>query len=200
MASVLDAILRPSKMATPAPAMVSKYKVGELEEDVTASATPDCSKARPSEIRPTEKISESLSEKLSLSIPKAVSTGDLEFIIRHTSGKQLSQRQIAEAQHYARELKYPQGSRVYEGDQENDFLYYLPNSKEIDVSREMMDNIGYPKLELGLSLMPKDHLADNLAYNSLKVCAHYFSQSFGTHFKYIFLVLINISFVIRVLF
>jgi hypothetical protein len=33
-----------------------------------------------------------------------------------------------------------------------------------------MDNMGYPKLELGLSLMPKDHLADCLAYNSLNVC------------------------------
>ncbi|KAL5661474.1 hypothetical protein ACJX0J_028599, partial [Zea mays] len=32
------------------------------------------------------------------------------------------------AQHYAKELKYPQGSLVYEGDKENDFLYYLPDS------------------------------------------------------------------------
>jgi hypothetical protein len=37
-----------------------------------------------------------------------------------------------------------------------------------------MDNMGYPKLELGLSAMPKDQLADCLAYNSLKVCAFYF--------------------------
>jgi hypothetical protein len=36
--------------------------------------------------------------------------------------------------------------------------------------REMMDNIGYLKLELGLSAMMKDQLADSLAYNSLKVC------------------------------
>jgi hypothetical protein len=33
----------------------------------------------------------------------------------------------------------------------------------------MMDNIGYPKLECGLSAMPKDQLADCLTYNSLKV-------------------------------
>jgi hypothetical protein len=45
----------------------------------------------------------------------------------------------------------------------------------------MMDNMGYQKLELGLSLMPKDHLADSLAYNSLKVCAYYFSRFFGNH-------------------
>jgi hypothetical protein len=75
---------------------------------------------------------------------------------------------------------------VYEGDEENDFLYYLPDSKEIDVFQEMMDKMGYPKLELGLSLMSKDHLTDSLAYNSLKVCAYYSSQYFDNHFKYIF--------------
>jgi hypothetical protein len=41
---------------------------------------------------------------------------------------------------------------------------------EINVCREMMDNIGYPKLELGLSAMTKDQLEDNLTYNNLKVC------------------------------
>jgi hypothetical protein len=33
----------------------------------------------------------------------------------------------------------------------------------------MAENIGFPKLELGLSAMSKDDLADSLAYNSLKV-------------------------------
>jgi hypothetical protein len=64
---------------------------------------------------------------------------------------------------------------VYEGDNEDDFLYYLPDSKQINVCREMMDNMGYPKLELGLSTMTKDQLADSLAYNSLKVCILWFA-------------------------
>jgi hypothetical protein len=38
-----------------------------------------------------------------------------------------------------------------------------------------MDKMGYPKLELGLSAMPKDHLADYLAYNSLNVYLQCFS-------------------------
>jgi hypothetical protein len=63
-----------------------------------------------------------------------------------------------------------QGSLVYGGNDEDDFLYCLPDSKEINVCREIMDNIGYPKLELGLSAMLKDQLVDSLAYNSLKVC------------------------------
>jgi hypothetical protein len=58
---------------------------------------------------------------------------------------------------------------VYGGDDEDDFLYFSPNNKEIHVCQEMADNIRYPKLELGLSAMTKDQLADSLAYNSLKV-------------------------------
>jgi hypothetical protein len=59
---------------------------------------------------------------------------------------------------------------VYGGDNEDDFLYCLLDSKEVNVCREMMSNMGFPKLELGLSAMTKDQLADSLTYNSLKVC------------------------------
>jgi hypothetical protein len=121
-------------------------------------------------------VSENLSEEVSLPIPEAISLEDFEFIIRHVSVKQLTKKQISEAQHYAKDLKYPWESLVYEGDEENDFLYFLLDNKEIHIYREMMDNMGYPKLELGLSLMPKDHLADCLAYNSLKVCAYLISS------------------------
>jgi hypothetical protein len=55
------------------------------------------------------------------------------------------------------------------GTDEDDFLYCLPDNKEISVYRKMAKNIGFPELELGLSAMWKDELADNLAYNSLKV-------------------------------
>jgi hypothetical protein len=73
-------------------------------------------------------------------------------------------------QHLAKELKYHHESLVYGGVDEHDFLYCLPDSKEINICREMMDNMGYAKLELGLSAMTKDQLVDSLAYNSLKVC------------------------------
>ena len=81
-----------------------------------------------------------------------------------------SKEQVAEVQHYARDLKYPRGSLVYGGNDEDDFLYCLPDHKEIHVCWEMMDNIGYLNLELDLSAMSKDQLADSLAYNSMKVC------------------------------
>jgi hypothetical protein len=97
------------------------------------------------------------------------STEELDFIIRHALRKQLSEEQIAEAKPYARDLKYPKGSLVYNGTDEDDFLYCLSNNKELSVCREMARNIGFSKLELGLSAMSKDDLADSLAYNSLKV-------------------------------
>jgi hypothetical protein len=114
-------------------------------------------------------MKESLPEKPSAPAPETSSQDDLDYIVRHASGKQLLEEQIAEVQHYANDLKYPRGSLVYGGNDEDDFLHWLTDSKEINVYREIMDNIGYQKLELGLSAMSKDQLADSLAYNSLKV-------------------------------
>jgi hypothetical protein len=86
----------------------------------------------------------------------------------------LSLEQIAEVQHYAKDLKYPRGSLVYGGNDKDDFLYCLLDSKDVNVCRGMMNNMGFLKLELGLSSMAKDQLTDSLAYNSLKVCIFWF--------------------------
>jgi hypothetical protein len=107
-------------------------------------------------------------EKIESPTPEAPSE-NLDFIIRYTSGKRLSDEEITEAKHYARELKYPKGALVYNGTDEDDFLYCLPDNKEISVCREMARNMGFSKFEAGLSAMSKDDLADSLAYNSLKV-------------------------------
>jgi hypothetical protein len=135
---------------------------------------------------------ESVSEKFNSPAPKAP-VRELEFIVRHASGKRLSEEPVAEVQHYARDLKYPWGSLVYGGNDEDDFLYYLPDNKELHVCREMMDNMEYPKLELGLSAMSKDQLADSLAYNILKVCIFWFSVLQWT-ISMVFLTLISWSF------
>jgi hypothetical protein len=116
---------------------------------------------------------DSLREKEDLPAPEATPFVDHEYIIRHASGKKLTREHIVEVQHYARDLKYPLCSLVYGENDEDDYLYCFPDNKEIDVCCEMMDNMGYSKLELGLSAMPKDHLVDFLAYNDLKVCLHF---------------------------
>jgi hypothetical protein len=100
--------------------------------------------------------------------PEALSE-DLDYIIRHASGKRLSKEEIVEAKHYARELKYPKGDLVFNSTEEDDFLYCLLDNKELSVCQEMARIMGFPKLKAGLCAMTKDDLADSLAYNSLKV-------------------------------
>jgi hypothetical protein len=92
-----------------------------------------------------------------------------DYIVRHASGKRLSEEEKQEAHHYAQKLKYPKGALIFNGSGEEDFLYCLPDSKEISVCREMARSFGFLTLEDGLSVLSKDELADSLAYNSLKV-------------------------------
>ena len=109
-----------------------------------------------------------LVEEISAVAPEA-SPKVLDYIVRHASGKKLSEEEVFEANHYAKELKYPKGALVFNGTNEEDFLYCLPDNKELLVCREMARSMGFPKLEAGLCAMTKDDLADSLAYNSLKV-------------------------------
>jgi hypothetical protein len=80
--------------------------------------------------------SDSLPEKVVLPTPEVASHKDLEYIIHHASGKQLIKEQIAEVQYYARELRYHRGSLVYEGNDEDGYLYCLLDNKVIDVCLE----------------------------------------------------------------
>jgi hypothetical protein len=115
-----------------------------------------------------------------------------EYISRQASGGKLTNKQIAEVQHYAEDLKYPPCSLVYGCNDEDDYLYCLPDSREIEVCLEMMDKMGYLKLELGLSAMPKDHLVDCLAYNNLNVSIH-FSPPIFVMITWVFVVLFIFS-------
>jgi hypothetical protein len=176
MASVLDAVMESVKASTLASDGAPSAEGKILKVSVEAGTTQAVSEARPSmfvEAKPSEAApldveKEGAFEEFKSSAPEAPAE-ELEFIVRHASGKQLSEEQIAETRQYAKDLKYPQGSLVYNGNDEDDFLYCLPDNKEIYVCREMMRNMGFPKLELGLSAMSKDDLADSLAYYSLKV-------------------------------
>ena len=137
--------------------------------------------SEPTKVKPLEteetKIAKA-AEKIKMSGPILVEEVDTaapeapskiyDYIVRHASGKKLSEEEIFEANHYARELKYPKGALVFNGTDE-DFLYCLPENKELSVCREMARSMGFPKLEAGLCAMTKDDLADSLAYNSLKV-------------------------------
>jgi hypothetical protein len=109
-----------------------------------------------------------LPEKTVTSTPEASSEVP-DCIVRHASGKRLSEEEKREAQYHDQKLKYPKGALIFNGSGEEDFLYCLADSKEISVCWEMGRSFGFPTIEDGLSVLSKDELADSLAYNSLKV-------------------------------
>jgi hypothetical protein len=144
MASVLEAVLESVKTPPPSSPEASGSKTDDVSEMISASTSTHV-EAGPSEVVPKNLTEESLPKNPSAPAPEAPSSSDLNFIVQHALGKQLSTEQAAEMEHYAKELKYPHGSLVYGGDND-DFLYCLPDGKEINVFCEMMDHMGYPKL------------------------------------------------------
>jgi chemotaxis protein histidine kinase CheA len=173
MASVLDAVMETTRVLTPAPAKKVVEAAMTRAETEAGPSVPTRTEPAATEQRVEQESPDTVMalekkdapEKARSPIPEAPSE-DPDFIIRHASGKKLSEEEIMEAKHYAWELKYSKGALVYNGMNEDDFLYCLPDSKEISVCQ---GNMGFPKLEVGLSARSKDDLADSLAYNSLKV-------------------------------
>jgi hypothetical protein len=146
-------------------AFVAKASKQQSETEAGPSEPTKVKSLETEETKITEPI---LVEETGTAAPEAPSKA-LDYIVRHASGKRLSEEEIFEANHYVRELKYPKGALVFNGTNEDDFLYCLPDNKELSVCREMARSMGFPKLEAGLCAMTKDDLADSLTYNSLKV-------------------------------
>jgi hypothetical protein len=174
MASVLDAVIETTKALSPAPKKTAK-----------ATKVQDVAEARPSAptetkvVTPEDKADPQASdigmaegpdagERAKSPAPEAA-IEDADYIYHHASGKKLPEEEVVEARHYARKLKYPKGALVFNGSNDDDFLYCLPDNKEISVCREIAKSMGFPKLEDGLSILSKNDLADSLAYKSIKV-------------------------------
>jgi hypothetical protein len=181
MANVLDAMLETTKALSPtatkkvaeATKTQAEAKTGQVDAEAAQVQTEaEAGPSVPTKTEPValeEKTTEQIaSKKIEAPAPEA-SSKSTDYLIRHASGKELSQEEILEARHYAPKLKYPKGALVFNGSNEEDFLYCLPDNKEISVCREIGKSIGFPKLEDDLSILSKDELADSLAYNSIKV-------------------------------
>jgi hypothetical protein len=175
MTSVLDAVMETTKALTPAPikkvAGVAKGQAeGEAEPTVpieTKAVSPE-DKADQQTSDTGMTAGQGMAEKAKSPALEAPAEA-VDYIYRHDLGKKLSEEEILEARHYAQKLKYPKGALVFNGINEGDFLYCLPDNKEISVCREIAKSMGFTNLEEGLSVMSKDDLADSLAYNSIKV-------------------------------
>jgi hypothetical protein len=68
-----------------------------------------------------ESVEEILSEKTAIPIPEA-SFEAPNYVLRHASGKNLTEKEKREAQFYAQKLKYPKGALIFNGSREEDFL------------------------------------------------------------------------------
>jgi hypothetical protein len=176
MVNVLD-VLETIKSSSITPKKTAETSEASAEASVAeASKQQTGTEAGPSEpikVKPLETVETKIAEateKMKVSEPVLVEEIDTaapeapskiyDYIVRHVSGKKLPEEEVFEANHYAKELKYPNGALVFNGTNEDDFL---------SVCREMARSMGFPKLEAGLCAMTKDDLADSLAYNSLKV-------------------------------
>jgi hypothetical protein len=181
MVNVLDVVLETAKTlsSTPSRKIVEASKAQPEDEtkqtEVEATMIQAETEAGPSEPAETgpvvaqEKTAEQIASKKVEVVATEASKESTDYIIRHASGKRLSQEEKLEALHYAQKLKYPKGALVFNGSGEEDVLYCLPDNKEIAVYWEIGRSIEFPKLEDVLSILSKDELADSLAYNSIKV-------------------------------
>jgi hypothetical protein len=181
MVNVLDVLetIKSSSTTTKKTAEVSKTQIKAKtsgDEDIKGQTMAEAGPSEPTkekfwetgEETKKEATKQILPEKILSSTPEAPSKLH-DYIMRHASGKILSEEEKREAHHYAQKLKYPKGALIFNGSGEENFLYCLLDSKEISVCREMARSFGFPTLEDGLLVLSKDELADSLAYNSLKV-------------------------------
>jgi hypothetical protein len=127
---------QPEAEAEAGPSEPTKEQPLETEEKATKAALE------------TEKMSEPILveevDTAALEAPSSIR----DYIVRHASGKKLSEEEIYEADHYARELKYPKGALVFNGTNEDDFLYCLPDNKELSVCRRWLEVWGFRSLKL----------------------------------------------------
>jgi hypothetical protein len=87
MASVLDAVLEYVKTPPPTSVEASGRKIEDAREMVTASTSSGHAEAGPSEVVPEKLVEESLLEKPTTSALEAPPQSDLNFVVRHASGK-----------------------------------------------------------------------------------------------------------------
>jgi hypothetical protein len=117
MASVLDVVMESVKTSTPASAKAPSMEAKVSKKSDEARMTRTISEAGPSEVpveaRPSESaliiLEKEGASKKSKSPATEAPAKELGFIVRHALGKQLSEEQVVEVQHYVKDLKYPEG-------------------------------------------------------------------------------------------
>jgi hypothetical protein len=133
MPSVLDAVLETTKALSPGPTK-KNAKAAKIQEEAEAgpSAPIETKVVAPGDKADQQTSDTSMAEKAKSPTLEAPAEA-VDYIYRHASGKKLSKEEILEARHYAHKLKYPKEALVFNGTNEDDFLYCLSDNKEIFV-------------------------------------------------------------------
>lgn len=143
MVNVLD-ILETTDSISPAPtgkvakADKTQSKADTKQIEVEATITQAETEAGPTvpadtKLVPTEQGGEGITPDTNIAFEKSVAkeaesltpeapSEGFDYIVRHASGKRLSEEEISESKHYARELQYPKGALVFNGTTEDDYL------------------------------------------------------------------------------
>jgi hypothetical protein len=115
MVGVLDAVMETTKALTPASTKkVAKVATAQTEAEAGPSVPTETKPAAPEDKSEQKSpnvgitAGQDMTEKAKSPAPEAPSE-DIDYTIRHVLGKRLSEEEILEAKHYARELKYPKG-------------------------------------------------------------------------------------------
>ena len=90
MASVLEGVLESMKTPPSYSTEASRSKTEEVPKIITTSTSAHV-EAGPSKVVPENLTEESVPEKPSTPAPEAPSQGDLDYIVRHASGKQITE-------------------------------------------------------------------------------------------------------------
>jgi hypothetical protein len=99
----------------------AKLQSTRLKSKLDLQSLPKKNPWKPKEKVKKETLKQILSEKTLSSTPEAPSKLP-DYIVRHASGKILSEDEKREAHHYAQKLKYPKGALIFNGSGEEDFL------------------------------------------------------------------------------
>jgi hypothetical protein len=139
MASVLDDVIETTKALSPAPTKKIAEAAKAQAEAETGRAEAEATKTQAEvEAGPSAPVAakpvapeEKTAGQIAPETPAPEAPIEIvDYIIRHASGKKLSEEEILEARHYARKLKYPKGALVFNDTNDDDFYTVSRTTKK----------------------------------------------------------------------
>ncbi len=139
MVNVLD-VLETIKSLSTTPKKIVETSEVQIEasgaeaskhQSETEAGPSEPSKMKSLEVEETETTEQILAEETGTAAPEAFSEA-FDYILRHASGKKLSEKEKQEAQFYAQKLKYPKGALIFNGSGEEDFFEATKHQAETE--------------------------------------------------------------------